>query len=336
MSNIRQVAALANVSIATVSRVINADTTYKMTSETRERVWKAIAQLDYKPPVYQHRSSVASRSVAFQKIGCIINAREGKYSDPYYNSILSGIENYLRANHAEIYFVRTRKELEDSETLIHTFSTSLDGLILMVRLGEPILSYIRSKVPHIVGIDSKSYENDNIEYDHELASHMAVRYLVNNGYREIGFIGGPEEDQAMCQCRRYRAYANAMEDHSLKIHKQWVLDCEWNASICSRQVEALGKDGLPRSFFASSDLMAMATLRTLSIMRVSVPDEVAVIGLTGIDMSKYSNPPLTTIRIPAEALGEAAAQTLINRINGDVSLPRRILFPLTYIIRESA
>jgi DNA-binding LacI/PurR family transcriptional regulator len=71
-------------------------------------------------------------------------------------------------------------------------------------------------------------------------------------------------------------------------------------------------------------------------MHVSVPDEVAVIGLTDIEMSKYANPPLTTIHIPTESMGEAAAQILLNRINGDDSLPCRIVFPCNYVIRESA
>ena len=115
-----------------------------------------------------------------------------------------------------------------------------------------------------------------------------------------------------------------------------TLYCEWNDMTCTRLVANLGRDRLPRSFFATSDLMAMAALRALDNMRASVPDEVAVIGLTNIEMSKYANPPLTTINIPTEAMGEAAAQTLLNRIKGDTALPRRILFPCEYIVRDSA
>ncbi len=336
MSTIREVASLAKVSIATVSRVINNDTTYKMTPETRERVWKAAAELDYKPIATQHKQSTPIHSPAYRKIGCIINLRGGKYTDPYYLSLLSGIEGFLGANRAEISFVRTWNELENSETLIHTFSERLDGLIVMSHLGEAIFQHGKSKVPFIVGIDSGYDEIDNIEYDHEQVARMAVNYLSGKGYGEIGFIGGPEGEVAMRRCRRYRSYANTMEELGLKIRDEWVLDCDWDDLICSRLLEDLGRERMPRSFFVTSDLMAMAALRTLANMHISVPSEVAVMGLTNIEMSKYANPPLTTLSIPTEAIGEAAAKTLLARINGDASLPRRILFPCQYIIRESA
>ncbi len=336
MSTIREVAALANVSIATVSRVLNNDMTYKMTPETRERVWKAITELDYKAPISQHRRSVSANPAAFRKIGCIVNLRGGKYTDPYYLSLLSGLENFLGENRSEISFVRTWNELENSETLIRTFADPLDGLIVMSHLGEATFRYAQSRVTHIVGIDSGYGEIDNIEFDHEQASRMAVEYLAGKGYREIGFIGGPEGRTPMRHCRRYRSYANTMEELGLPIAQEWVLDCEWNDALCSRLVEGLGRDKLPRSFYATSDLMGMAALRALGAMRVSVPDEVAVIGLTNIEMSKYANPPLTTLSIPTEAMGEAAGQTLLARIAGDTSMPRRILFPCQYVVRDSA
>lgn len=336
MSTIRDVAKLADVSIATVSRVLNNDTTYRMTGETRERVWKAIADLNYKAPATQHKRGASNVPGAFRKIGCIVNLRGGKYTDPYYLSLLSGIESYFSENRSEVAFVRTWTELEDSETLIRTFSEPLDGLIVMSHLNDATFRYAQSKVPFIVGIDTGYREIDNIEYDHEQAAQMAVTYLYEKQFREIGFIGGSEGKMPMKQCRRYHTYLNAMLDLGLNIKDEWVLDCDWNDVTCTRLVERLGRDHLPRSFFATSDLMAMATLRALANMHVSVPDEVAVIGLTDIEMSKYANPPLTTIHIPTESMGEAAAQILLNRITGDSSLPCRIVFPCNYVIRESA
>lgn len=336
MSTIRDVASLADVSIATVSRVLNNDTTYKMTQETRERVWKAIAELNYKAPATNHRRAAPASSDAFRKIGCIVNLRGGKYTDPYYLSLLSGIETYLGENRSEIAFVRTWTELENNETLIHTFSEPPDGLIIMSHLNDATFRFAQSKVRNIVGIDTGYREIDNVEYDHEQASQMAVEYLNGKQFEQIGYIGGGEGKTPMKQCRRYHAYVNTMHDLGLEIRDDWVLDCGWNDVTCTRLVERIGREHLPRSFFATSDLMAMATLRALANLHVSVPDEVAVIGLTDIEMSKFANPPLTTIRIPTESMGKAAAQTLLSRINGDDSSPRRILFPCEYVIRVSA
>ena len=96
MSTIREVAALAGVSIATVSRVINNDTTYKMTDETRDRVWRAIIDLNYKAPASRRKPAPSETPSAVKKIGCVIKLRGAKYSDPYYLSLLSGIKKCRR------------------------------------------------------------------------------------------------------------------------------------------------------------------------------------------------------------------------------------------------
>ena len=114
-----------------------------------------------------------------------------------------------------------------------------------------------------------------------------------------------------------------------------MLDCDWNDARCARLVKEIGADELPQAFFASSDLMAMAALRALSEMGVSVPERVGVMGLTNLEMSRYANPPLTTLDVPTEEMGAAAAKTLLQRIDGDGSLPRRILFPVSLVSRSS-
>ena len=336
MSTIREVAALAGVSISTVSRVMNNDTTYKITDETRNKVWKAIVELNYKAPASRRRTGSPESIPSVRKIGCVIKLRGGKYSDPYYLSLLSGMETFLSGNHAEVAFVRTCNELESSEMLLRTFSEPLDGLILMSHVGEAPFRYALSKVPQIVGIDTGFVEIDNIEYDHTQAAQLATGYLIEKGYREIGFIGGPEGEIPMRRCRRFHAFLNTMLDSGLSIREKWLLDCDWNDVRCGRLLREIGPDALPQAFFASSDLMALAALRTLSEMHVPVPERVAVIGLTNLEMSRYSSPPLSTVDIPTEAMGAAAAKTLLQRLDGDDSLPRRILFPAKLIPRDSA
>ena len=335
MSTIREVAAHAGVSIATVSRVVNNDTTYKMTDETRDRVWKAIVELNYKAPASRRRSVPEEEIPSVRKVGCVMKLRGGKYSDPYYLSLLTGMENYLASHHAKVAFVSTWNELENSEALLSIFSEPLDGLILMSHVGEAIFHYASSKVPHIVGIDTGYREIDNIEYDHAQAAALAVSHLIDLGYREIGYIGGPEGEIPMTQCRRFHSYRNTLFDHGLRLFDKWIIDCNWNDARCARLIRELCPDNLPQAFFASSDLMAIAALRSLSEQGISVPNDVGVIGLTNLEMSRYSTPPLTTIEIPTEEMGAAAAKTLLQRIEGESSLPRRILFPTKLIYRDS-
>lgn len=336
MSTIRDVAALANVSIATVSRVLNNDTTYKMMPQTKDRVWQAVAELNYKASASAHKHVQPPLSAVYRKIGCVMNLRSGKYTDPYYLSILSGAESYLVEHHCEVSFVKTRQELESSEALLRTLSEPVDGMILMYAIGEKTFQYIHDHVPYVVGVDTGFEEIDNVEYDHHRVAKMAVECLAERGYKEIGFIGGSEGSQDMQNGRRFQSFLSTMSRLKLSVNPDWIIDCRWDDNLCMKQVEELyHTKGLPRAFFVASDLMAMATLRSLFNLGVSVPSEVAVMGLTNIEMSKYSNPPLSTIEIPAEEMGATAAKILLERMDGDTSLRKRIILPSRYIIRNT-
>ena len=120
MANIRDVARLAGVSPATVSRVLNNNQTYKITDETRENVLRASTELGYQPLVKKtDRAERTAPPVQDQRfsIGCLLATTRGKYRDPYYLSILSGIEEETERQDGVISLIHTEQELEDPEIL---------------------------------------------------------------------------------------------------------------------------------------------------------------------------------------------------------------------------
>ena len=337
MANIRDVAQRAGVSPATVSRVLNNNQTYKITNETRENVLRAVTELGYTPLI--KKSDRSEREAVDQRfsIGCLLATTRGKYRDPYYLSLLSGIEDEMEKQGGVVSLIHTEQELEDPEILNRTLEAGLDGLVMMRPLEESLFSQLRERIPHIVGIDTGHMPIDNIEYDHFRVSRMAVEYLYGKGYREIGFIGGGSWNQPMRRSRRYRSYLETMTELGLEIRPEWILDCQWDDRKCMELVEAAAAGpGLPRAIYASSDLMAMAALRALYRLGIRVPDQVAVIGMTDIEMSQYANPPLTTIHVPVEEMGRTCAKVLAERIRGDESLPKRIILPSELVPRDSA
>ena len=335
LSSIRDVARLAHVSPATVSRVLNNNQTYKITEETRKNVLKAAAELGYKALVKKPSPSRAD-DVRELSVGCLLATTRGKYSDPYYLSILTGIEEELKREHGVVSIVQTEQELDDPAVLDRVLHAGLDGLVMMRPLSEPLFQLLRSRIPHIVGIDTGHMPIDNIEYDHLRVSRMAVEYLYRKGHRQIGYIGGGVGGQPLIRSRRYRSYREIMSELGLEIRPEWVLNCEWDDALCMRLVENAHRTcGLPTSFYAASDLMAMAALRAFYQLGLSVPGQVAIIGMSNIEMSQYANPPLTTIDVPTVEMGIAAARTLAARIRGDATLPKRILLPSTLIERDS-
>lgn len=339
MSTIREVANLANVSVATVSRVLNNDTKYKMTDETRARVWQAATELNYttKSPVKSQFNGENSNSNGPSiKIGCILSVTKSKYQDPYFMSILSGVEEQLKDNGYELTFIKTGPELEDKKTLYNTFSNPISGLILMESLNSETYHFIRNQVPNIVGIDTLWEDIDNVGYDHYRVANVAVQHLIDRGYKKIGYIGGSSINGNLKSSQRYRGYYASLHAAGLEENPDWVIDCLWDENICIEKINQLCKEkDYPTAFFVASDLMAMAALSSLYTLGIAVPKEVAIIGLSNIEISKYSNPPLTTIEIPTKEIGMVAVDLLISRIKGYKLLPRKVILPTSLILRNS-
>lgn len=339
MSTIRDVANLAKVSIATVSRVLNNDTQYKMTDETRSRVWKAVTDLNYtvkSPAKAPSGDNKAHSGNELLKIGCILSVTKNKYNDPYFMSILSGVEEQLQNTGYELTFIKTGAELEDKKALFSTFSNPVSGLILMESLNSETYQFIRNQVPNIVGIDTWWEDIDNVGYDHYRVASVAVQHLIDKGHKKIGFIGGSGMSGNIKSSQRYRGYYASLHAAGLPVNSDWIIDCAWDENLCMEKVKQLyQKKDSPTAFFVASDLMAMAALSSLYNMGIAVPDKVAVIGLSNIEISKYSNPPLTTIEIPTREIGMVAVDLLLARINGYQLLPRKVILPTSLVLRNS-
>lgn len=338
MSTIREVAALAGVSAATVSRVINHDTQYSMTEETRERVWKAIARLNYQAPVSPESGKESSKSrtpkVENKSLGVIMTARGGKYSDPYYMSILAGFEKRIMEYGYGIDFIRTANELYNPQIIRNTFHTKVAGVLLMNTLDKETFDFIGENVEHIVGIDTNHKEIDNVEYDHYAVCETAIAHLAKKGYKRIGFIAGAESE--LETSRRFRGYYASLKAHNLEYNPAWVLCPGWDDEKCIRMIKEKYESGnLPEAYFASSDLMAMTVERALLNLGLKIPKDVAVMGLTNIETSKFANPSLTTIEVKTEAMGEIAAELLLSRIKKGPHIPVRMNVESTLVVRDS-
>lgn len=337
MSTIRDVAKLANVSTATVSRVINNDTKYKITDATRNRVLDAIRALDYTLPVHPPKRKPEETAPLSQfKVGVVLSVTKKKYNDPYFMSILSGIEKRLHEKGCSISFIRTGVELCDTSKLAATFQEPVSGMILMETLNGELFDYVSNRVPYIVGIDTLRQDIDNIGYDHYQAAVIATQHLIAQGHTKIGFIGGIDDPHNFMASRRYQGYYIAMTAAGLPVEEKWILNCDWDEDICAEQVDTLCKSGdIPTAFFASSDLMAIVAINILYKHKLSIPQDVAVIGISNIDIAKYTNPPLTTVHIPTEDIGTVAADMLLARMKGYDLPPQKILLPISLLTRSS-
>lgn len=351
MSTIRDVAKHAGVSIASVSRVLNDDRQYKMTDETKLKIEQAIRELDYHPrEVKKGASGLPSHIAPSQlltgrreqkkrtqaKIGCVLRVTRRKFNDPYYMSILSSIESRLSELGYQISFIKTGAELMNPSILTSAITPDVKGLVIMEDLSDETYSYLRSVCPCIVGIDTHRSDIDNVAYDHYEAAGIAVEHLINRGYTKIGYIGGQGEHFTIQSSQRYRGFRYTMETHGLPVEDDWVIDSEWDEELCSRLLDKMCRENnLPQAFFVGSDLMAMATMNVMHAHNISIPSQIAVMGLTDLDITRFSNPPLSTVHVPIEEIGMAAADMLIARIEGYSMAPQKITLSSKLVVRSS-
>ncbi|WP_413375566.1 LacI family DNA-binding transcriptional regulator [Alkalihalobacillus sp. 1P02AB] len=343
MARLKDIAEHVGVSISTVSRVIKNDTSRNVHQETRRKIWEAVKELGYVPNENARSlvSNVLSKSSKrTHKVGWVANLKSAEVN-PYFSNIYSGVYNAL--SEAGYTFVNVYKEeLQNETTLVKTIHESgIEGLILVEQLDDETLNYITKYVP-VVGIDFFYTDKDMsvIDYDRISAVKKAVQYLVAKGHTEIGFIGGGtgENYKDFRAEKRYRGYRYAMEEAGLLINPKWVVNTCWKLDSSyegMKKIIANSNVNIPSAMVCASDLLAIAAMRAVVAHKLSVPEDIAFIGIDNIELSKYSNPPLTTIAIPQTELGEMAAKTLIDHIEKRTVIHVKVQLPNQLVIRDS-
>lgn len=335
MTTIKDVASLAGVSNATVSRIINNDLTCHVTDETRSRVWDAAIKLGYWPrPVSKRRAQLSAQ--ASVTLACIFSVTMERYSDPFFTDVLVGAEARILRENYSISILRTYNELCNKNILHATFNQHIDGLLLMEEIPDDMLQYIKQRVPHIVGVDTYYDQLDNVSFNRRGAAVQAMRRLLERGHRRIAFIGGSGREQPLSNSDRFGGYCDCLREAGIPIDETLIKNCYWQQPLAHQFTnQLLALPDRPTAIFAASDLTAIAALSAIYESGLKVPSDIAIVGVNNIGMTAFTSPPLTTIDVHAREIGEIAADILLSRINGDVSARKNVILQTRLIDRSS-
>lgn len=324
MSTIRDVAKAAQVSPATVSRILSADSSFQTSVETKARVLQAVQDLHYNYPSKKKQLH----------IGCVMSLTYS-YSDPYFNDILSGIQSYCSKHNAFISLVVNHLQFQEmSPNLIHQIE-ELDGLII-TDLPEEKLDFIKELKKKIVFVDNYVQGFCNIGYNQLYANKTVMDHIINCGYRKIAYIGGPSDCHDFYSSPRMIIIRDTFRKHNIPFTKDVIHNCDWDPQLCSLQLrELLNKHPDTEVIFAGSDSLAMVILSQLNELGIKCPEDIGVIGFNDIDLAKNFTPPLTTLKLPSVEMGETAARVLIEQIEKDVVYNYQLLLPVELIERKS-
>ncbi|CAM4175784.1 LacI family DNA-binding transcriptional regulator [Lederbergia lenta] len=344
MVRLKDIAEKVGVSISTVSRVIKDDKSRNVNQETKQKVWDAVKELGYIPNLHA-RNLVTNQSSheskrRTMKIGWVADPKVAEFN-PYFSNIYSGISNTLdKLNYTLINMYKD--EIADESRLLKMIHESgIEGIILVDRIDEKTLKFLKKYLP-VVGLDFYYSEETItvIDYDRKEAAKMAVEHLINQGHEKIGFIGGGSgpRNESLAVEKRFQGYLTAIEEAGMVSKEDWIIDTGWLLENSYEGMKKLLKEQseIPTAMFCASDLMAIAAMRAVFEKNLKVPDDIAFIGFDNIEMAKYSTPPLTSIDIPKYEIGELAAKTIVDKVEGKLNIPIKIFLPFELIVRESS
>ncbi|WP_369920540.1 LacI family DNA-binding transcriptional regulator [Marinomonas polaris] len=325
MSTITQVATLAGVSKATVSRVLSGTTPVK--DETKSRVLDAINTLSYSP-------NQAARSLASNKtytIGLVAS----RIDTAYYGPAASGVEKALRGGDRHVIIASGNGSLEgEREAVDFLIKRQVDALVVLTNfMSEEEIAVINKRCPvfvlnqHFPGDDGHS-----ISFDNFAGGEMATQYLIDKGHKKIATVTGPLWKHDAYQ--RYLGFQKALQKADIALHFQLEGNFSANSGMTHMQ-SILEREDKPTAIFFANDIMAMGALHVCAEHGVKVPEDIAIIGFDDLDMSKYYSPSITTIKLPLYDMAEATAYLLLNSVYG-AHFPLKTTFFPELIVRQSA
>ncbi|AMO58551.1 hypothetical protein GZ77_18425 [Endozoicomonas montiporae] len=295
MVSIKDVAREANVSTATVSRVINRQSNTSSAATTA--VHQAIAKLGYK---------TSSNKQSANMIGVMVS----DVSEPFFGQILKGVESVAQKNDKRLLVLSSQYSVETERQAIKQLVSYCDHAIIHSKwLTDDELIEYASQIPGLILINRyiKSIRHRCIALDNVHGGYIATRHLLNKGHRNIGCLCSEQDiDDAV---DRLAGYKQALTEFGLTIDEQFISSCYPSEEGGRLATYNLLAKKLPLTAIVSyNDIMAAGALAALAENGIKCPDNISVVGFDDLIIAGYLNPKLSTVRYPAAAMAEQAAR----------------------------
>jgi DNA-binding LacI/PurR family transcriptional regulator len=326
--DIRTVARLANVSIATVSRTINRVST--VNPRMAKRVLEAIAKLDYFPNT-QARALVSGRS---RLLGLIVS----EITNPFFPELIQGFEDIAVEHGYEILISSTNYDPARMALCIRRMlERRAEGVAVMTfGVEKPLLEQLAErKVPLVfvdVGPERPGISLLRVDYHHGI--RQGVQHLAALGHRDIAFVSGPKRLHSAQS--RIAAFSKSLAECAIVADPAWIVEGDHTMEGGTDAMDRLLKSKhLPTAVMCSNDMTAIGVLHKLYRAGLRVPDDLSVIGFDDIHIAQVTIPPLTTIQMSCFELARAAVTALRAHVEEGGEPKRQYKINTHLVVRES-
>ncbi|MTI69124.1 MAG: LacI family transcriptional regulator [Firmicutes bacterium] len=328
-TTIKDIAKLAGVSKASVSRVLNGSK--PVSDDIKQRVLKVIEETGYKP------SSIA-RSLVSKKTN-LIGLLIPDISNPFYSELVKGMVEVANKHDYNILLLNSfhdpNKEIEFLEILK---DKQVDGLIFMTdNFTKEHINFFKDYDKPTVTVNRKLKEYDfpNVDIDNFKAGFDATKYLIELGHKRIAIIRAPLSDET-AGVKRFEGYKKALEKYNIPFDENLVKEGDFKAKSGFISTEEFLKlDNPPTAIFTVNDEMACGVIKRVIKGKLKVPEDISVIGFDDIPIANNFIPSITTIKQPISEMGKKATKILYNMIKGENIVNKDFLLPHKLVIRES-
>lgn len=328
MATIADVAKMAGLSKSTVSRVIN---NYPYISEeTKNLVYHAMEVLNYFPNSYAQKL----RSQKTNTIAVLIP----RLTNPFFAYLLEGIDRIATEEGFQLLVCQTRYDKQKELYFLNYLkSKQVDGLILtsIENNWETIASYTTYGPIVLCNEYSEQALVPMVRLNQLEGGYLGTRHLIEKGHQKIGYCFGGHMTQLTKD--RFAGYTKALDEYGIPFNDDWVFRNAYDLADGETVLRnALAMENRPTAFFTGSDQVAAGIVKAAKKHGLSVPGQIAVVGFDDQPIAIVVEPPLTTIKQPAEEIGMKAMKIMMKYIEGEIEAKDKdIQLPLQLVVRHS-
>jgi DNA-binding LacI/PurR family transcriptional regulator len=330
-TTMRQIAERADVSIGTVSHVING--TAKVRDKLRLRVLEAIRSLGYHPS----QLGRGLRRNQTSMLGMIIP----DITNPFFPAVVRGVEDVAYKRSYRVVLCNTDNDPKKEISYLNDLRAySPAGLLVIPAAESHITTLLRSVAtsgPPVVCIDRRptGWNGDVVVVANEEGSYAATQHLLRMGHRHLAVITGPVHLTNAVE--RLKGFRRALAEERVSIEPEYIQEARFDRrSGYQAAMRLLRMVPRPTAIFACNDLMALGVFLAARELNLACPDDLSIVGFDNLDFAEFTDPALTTVHQPGYQLGATAARLLLERIDGSKQRVKRVVLSTELKVRHSA
>lgn len=332
---LKEIAKEAGVSISTVSRVINKNGTSAASKEVQDRIWEIVRRTGYVPNTTARnlKTGQAPDTQAHSRsIACVFARTKDPMNDAFFSSLARSIEQEAFKHNYVLKYVLTSLDIHSPNTFRLVVDNQVDGVAVLGRCDKAMLSFLKKYFNYVVysGLNNIDAKYDQIICDGFQVALAAMEELFSLGHSRIAYVGETSNEN------RYEGYCSALATKKLLLRRELVVNVPLSTEGGYQGAQKLLSQSRDfTAIFCPNDTTSIGVMKAIHEAGLRIPKDVSLISIDDIDMVQYITPMLTSMHIPITEMGQMAAKTLIDRIEGGHHLPMKISLPFYISKRES-